>query len=1759
MFIFPVLIALNLLQRGTGLTKTACAPASATVNDCNGKLIDIASASFMEVTTCSPSPVATTPSCMLSNAVDVVKMACQNREKCTVVASNVTFGTSCTGTMYLDISYSCVSVLTSQPRPVPGKVTKSTANINWQKNPSAGSNGIYRLQRRAVPLSQPTAVSGLLFEGYGYLAFDSSPFDGGKKFKIKLSFRTLSADGLIMLAFKSDWKSYVYLELTNGQLSFSVQGDKGNPVTFTTTDKWNDGRFHAVEAEKKGKKSGGVKLTIDGNVIGEKKNTNKDEVDASVDFVYLGWAKQNGLLKLASKAPSTKRKGFIGCLDVEELQSGKKFELSKNLSYTNVRWESNGCPPAVENGMHFRGAGYVKLTLSSSSESEIQLSFRMKTNWPNGLLVAAYDNDYSSFLFLETRIDGIDLRYKKGTGASDGPFISRFRTQTISICDGTWHTIKLAMNSSAVEMAIDDKTFTDWSGLTDVPTFSSNILKNVYVGGIARSSSFPSAEQTALSYGVNVSDYGGCLGNLTVNSQVIDVTENRSDSQNVSFAGCPDFPGNSPSCQDQLVNVRTTTKDTVSYTDSGVSAFTEYLYRVLAQKTSSSGVVSSEWAIIRTGEDGWRLNLSLPAPEADYDGVGKVTIKWRIELPAAIVTAYEVAIYNVYPGTTIPQRGLKPVKNSTSHLPHILSAAPSSLYNFTVKATTSKGSVASSYVVLATTGRECYHTYHSGTYYRGTTESVEGSPCLNWSSVSVYSNLLALYPEAGLGNHSYCRTPIAENRTRPWCYTHDHGGCLTWSYCNVKACEDVSCYSLIDRGFAYRGTVAKTSKNNNCTSWNQYTDYPVSQYGNAGLGNHSECRNPDPEKKKKPWCYKPDGKEGDCSVVECKDVPSVSFICGGTSGSDETSCVFPFVYKGKRFVECTTYDEGIPWCSTKNDDQQKMNKWSYCLCPKPSVTAAPPPVYSPPTKGSVDGVCPLPPLPTTVSITTLNPTTARTVSSTTAISRTTTKLPPSSKTVTTTVHPSTQNIGTTMTSKVTGVATSPVLETSSSEIKTTSANSKQSAAATSASGTPRSTVTSSTSSSKVTGMTTSDSQTQSTATTSSTGTRQTAASPNSPSGSQVAATSKLPTSSGSFVPSTGPTTVKVIANSSVTSPTTSHPLTDQSSSAITLTSRPTARVTPRPITTQTAGVASPSPSSSVIPSSGHQPQATSTEMSSTSPAVTVGSTTSTDASEQTSQPTSSQTLSPTTAESEASKTEEASLGSSTGSSSAMFIGIGAGVACLVAVTAVVLSVVFCRRTKRKFDEKYGLEAEELEMTLRRPGMKSREEDPCYAAVSPFLDQKGSSFGFQDDYMDPVEMDTQNGDDYNDPEGMDARKGDDYNDPAGMDARNKDAGYQKAQNYLQPTATALIVKSKDATLTNAQYEAPVQAPPSQAQLRDILRTTRSSKEEIYWEPAKTEEKLYGQLSGGHILEKSALELEKVLGTGEFGTVEKGVWHKDDSTSFVVAVKTLKSDSKENRVKFLREAAIMGQFKHRNVIVMHGVVLSGNPLMVVLEILPKGDLKQYLQSIAAKDEMPSNLDVSLLKMARDIAAGMSYLARLSFIHRDLAARNVLLDSNLVCKIADFGLSRDLADESYYVTHGGAIPIRWTAPEAINYRKYSTASDVWSFGIVLYEIWTVGKRPYGASKNAAVMDKLDSGYRLPAPPGCSRPLYKLMIDCWHPDHHRRPNFNRIATHLSEPERDLLSNGGDAEPISGKLGDFEVAQSSYRDLQMVYCSPAD
>eukprot|EP00731_Ephydatia_muelleri_P014465 Em0008g185a len=282
-------------------------------------------------------------------------------------------------------------------------------------------------------------------------------------------------------------------------------------------------------------------------------------------------------------------------------------------------------------------------------------------------------------------------------------------------------------------------------------------------------------------------------------------------------------------------------------------------------------------------------------------------------------------------------------------------------------------------------------------------------------------------------------------------------------------------------------------------------------------------------------------------------------------------------------------------------------------------------------------------------------------------------------------------------------------------------------------------------------------------------------------------------------------------------------------------------------------------------------------------------------------------------------------------------------------------------------------------------------------------------------------------------------------------------------------------------------------------------------------------------------------------GSLETVYKGTWN-ERKPPVPIAVKTLKSGSSDKmRDEFLTEASIMGQFNHPNVIKLYGVITKVEPVMIVMEFMDNGSLYYYLRHNDEKLSLQQ-----LLKMACGVASGMQYLSEVGYVHRDLAARNILVSKDEVCKVADFGLSRETTNDEYDVKKGGKIPVRWTAPEAISYRKFTTASDVWSYGVLLWEVMSYGQQPYEDWDNQMVLDRLESGYRLQKPKDCPDTVYQLMQSCWSAEHTDRPTFKELVRLLNGM---LESNSKDA-PIPKprtRRGTFGLGRKTPLDYESV------
>ncbi|XP_025265272.1 proto-oncogene tyrosine-protein kinase ROS-like [Camponotus floridanus] len=267
-----------------------------------------------------------------------------------------------------------------------------------------------------------------------------------------------------------------------------------------------------------------------------------------------------------------------------------------------------------------------------------------------------------------------------------------------------------------------------------------------------------------------------------------------------------------------------------------------------------------------------------------------------------------------------------------------------------------------------------------------------------------------------------------------------------------------------------------------------------------------------------------------------------------------------------------------------------------------------------------------------------------------------------------------------------------------------------------------------------------------------------------------------------------------------------------------------------------------------------------------------------------------------------------------------------------------------------------------------------------------------------------------------------------------------------------------------------------------------------------------------------ISRNQITFTKHLGSGAFGMVYQGKVKdlEKSGTEISVAIKTLRKDaSSHEKEKLLKEAKLMNHFQHKHMLKLLAVCLDGDSPLLVLELMETGDLLKYLRecrNLQASDSSALRLQ-DLLAMCEDVARGCCYLEELRFVHRDLACRNCLVSSrnreNRVIKIGDFGLARDIYKDDYYRLKGeGLLPIRWMAPESLIMGIFTSQSDVWSFGILMWEITSLGEQPYSAKANEEVINYVRAGGRLPITLNCPSPLYQMMLSCWSAAD-ARPNF--------------------------------------------------
>ncbi|MEJ1274658.1 TXK tyrosine kinase [Cricetulus griseus] len=257
-----------------------------------------------------------------------------------------------------------------------------------------------------------------------------------------------------------------------------------------------------------------------------------------------------------------------------------------------------------------------------------------------------------------------------------------------------------------------------------------------------------------------------------------------------------------------------------------------------------------------------------------------------------------------------------------------------------------------------------------------------------------------------------------------------------------------------------------------------------------------------------------------------------------------------------------------------------------------------------------------------------------------------------------------------------------------------------------------------------------------------------------------------------------------------------------------------------------------------------------------------------------------------------------------------------------------------------------------------------------------------------------------------------------------------------------------------------------------------------------------------------IDPSELAFIKEVGSGQFGVVHLGEWR----AHIRVAIKAI-NEGFMSEEDFIEEAKVMMKLSHSRLVQLYGVCIQHKPLYIVTEFMENGCLLNYLRE--RKGKLPKPL---LLSVCQDICEGMEYLEKNCYIHRDLAARNCLVSSTCVVKISDFGMTRYVLDDEYISSSGAKFPVKWSPPEVFHFNKYSSKSDVWSFGVLMWEVFTEGKMPFENKSNLQVVEAISNGFRLYRPHLAPMSIYGVMYSCWHENPKGRPTFAELLQVLTE-----------------------------------------
>nr|CDS26577.1 tyrosine kinase [Hymenolepis microstoma] len=327
-------------------------------------------------------------------------------------------------------------------------------------------------------------------------------------------------------------------------------------------------------------------------------------------------------------------------------------------------------------------------------------------------------------------------------------------------------------------------------------------------------------------------------------------------------------------------------------------------------------------------------------------------------------------------------------------------------------------------------------------------------------------------------------------------------------------------------------------------------------------------------------------------------------------------------------------------------------------------------------------------------------------------------------------------------------------------------------------------------------------------------------------------------------------------------------------------------------------------------------------------------------------------------------------------------------------------------------------------------------------------------------------------------------------------------FQQQQLRISPTQNQRRPEPPESTVENPEkFETPV------AKSQNIPTSVLPAIEEA--------QKIYDSLPDNTLfLPSESIRLMDRLGGGNFGQVVKGIYHTPQGQDVEIAVKTLKESqiASTGEQTILSEAKTMTQLKHRHIVRLIGVCKAQH-FMLILELAPLGPINKYL-----KKHLDTPVWV-LTELMHQVAQGMAYLESCKLVHRDLAARNVLLVTQRFAKISDFGMSKALnfGNDYYRAASAGKWPLKWYAPECIYYFRFDSKSDVWSYGITLWEVFSYGERPYKDMKGAQILAMLDQGLRLSRPSRCPEAIYSVMQQCWNAEGVRRPSFSELVLTMS------------------------------------------